>query len=48
MKKQYVTPALKEHGMVRTLTQASSAGRSHGKGQGKGLGQSNNKGKGKG
>ena len=29
-KKRYVTPTLKEHGIVRELTQASSGGRGFG------------------
>ena len=36
-KKQYVTPNLKEHGVVRELTQASSGGMA-GMGMGMGMG----------
>ena len=39
-KKQYVTPTLKEHGVVREITQSGSGGRKLGKG--KGLGTNNN------
>jgi hypothetical protein len=37
-KKLYVRPMLKEHGIVRELTQASSAGRGKGRGMSKGRG----------
>ncbi len=43
-KKQYVTPTVKEHGVVREITQSGSGGRN----PGMGFGKDNNPGMGKG
>ncbi len=47
-KKQYVTPTLKEHGVVREITQSGSGGRNPGMGMTPpGFGMDNNPGKSK-
>jgi len=43
-KKQYIAPTLKEHGIVREITQSGSGGRNPGKDMGMGFGQNNNPG----
>ena len=43
-KKQYVTPTVKEHGVVREITQSGSGGRNPGMGMG--FGKDNNPGMG--
>ncbi len=47
IKKRYETPKLKEHGVVRELTQSGS-GRRRGPGRGRGRGRGRGKGKHKG